>query len=211
MVESSLSNEREKASFLAASAPRSGDWLLTPSWWWGGLHCGRAQMRHTLWPDDLTLLPWQEVKRPACHCLHQVSSRNYCVTRKELLAVISIFLDNIPPHYGSCKIILASAYACPDWSTGVVTLNNGTIPVPNRPSFLYPIPQRRWFDQSAVSLTFELPSFFSDIGYQGWGWLPPSPWIIVLDFEKYSLWYIVGKVFENCIQLIGNFLRPDRK
>jgi len=28
MVESSLSNEHEKASFLAASAPHSGDWLL---------------------------------------------------------------------------------------------------------------------------------------------------------------------------------------
>jgi len=28
MIESSLSNEHEKASFLAASAPHSGDWLL---------------------------------------------------------------------------------------------------------------------------------------------------------------------------------------
>jgi len=28
MVESSLSNEHEKASFLAASAPHSGDWVL---------------------------------------------------------------------------------------------------------------------------------------------------------------------------------------
>ena len=28
MVEATLSNEHEKASFLAASAPHSGDWLL---------------------------------------------------------------------------------------------------------------------------------------------------------------------------------------
>jgi len=28
MVETSLSNEHENASFLAASAPHSGDWLL---------------------------------------------------------------------------------------------------------------------------------------------------------------------------------------
>jgi len=62
MIESSLSNEHEKASFLAASVPHSGFWhrLSLPVdsiyRWWGEPHCRRYHIGHdSLCPSHISI------------------------------------------------------------------------------------------------------------------------------------------------------------